>query len=65
MCDECLKDGKQVGTDEIDHIIPLKDGGPDTDENCRGLCKPCHDAKTAKDMGWTARTTYGDDGWPV
>lgn len=27
---------------ELDHIIPYRDGGPDTEENLRVLCKPCN-----------------------
>jgi 5-methylcytosine-specific restriction protein A len=65
LCSECLREGRTTATDEIDHIIPLKDGGPDTDENCTGLCKKHHDTKTAQDMGWNEKTTYGEDGWPV
>lgn len=32
---------------EVDHIIPLRDGGAPTDRgNLRGLCHECHDVKT-------------------
>jgi 5-methylcytosine-specific restriction enzyme A len=31
---------------ELDHIIPLAMGGPDTIENIQILCKICHDFKT-------------------
>lgn len=30
----------------VDHVIPLSEGGPDTWENCRAICEPCHDEKT-------------------
>ena len=32
---------------ELDHIIPLVDGGSHDDENLQTLCTPCHTAKTA------------------
>ena len=32
--------------DELDHRHALEDGGPDTDENCWGLCHGCHVQKT-------------------
>lgn len=32
---------------EVDHRIPLSEGGADTDENCAPICKPCHRSKTA------------------
>lgn len=31
---------------EVDHIIPLSQGGPDNDSNSQTLCIPCHAAKT-------------------
>ncbi|TDA69847.1 HNH endonuclease signature motif containing protein, partial [Halomonas marinisediminis] len=27
---------------EVHHLIRLKDGGPDTVENCAALCPNCH-----------------------
>lgn len=27
---------------EVDHIVPVVDGGPDTPANCRTLCRACH-----------------------
>ena len=34
--------------DEVDHVIPLAEGGPDTDDNLRPIhSKPCHANKTA------------------
>lgn len=33
--------------DEIDHVIPLAEGGPDTEANLRPIhSKPCHVNKT-------------------
>jgi len=32
---------------ELDHIVPLIDGGSHDDENLQTLCTPCHAAKTA------------------
>jgi len=39
---------------ERDHIISLENGGPDTDENCQLLCKPCHDKKYPHDRAEAA-----------
>ena len=33
---------------EADHIHPLAEGGPDTLENLRTLCLPCHRRETAQ-----------------
>ena len=49
---------------EVDHILALDDGGPDTDDNCQVLCVHmdqqgrkvgCHDTKTRRDMGYRQR----------
>lgn len=31
---------------QVDHIVALAEGGPDTDLNKRPICAPCHQAKT-------------------
>lgn len=49
FCRRCLKDGKRVASDVVDHIRPLAWGGSDTRENKQGLCDPCHDAKSKKE----------------
>lgn len=49
-----------------DHIKPLTQGGPDTDDNIRCLCRPCHLKRTAEQFGLKApRKTIGRDGWPT
>ena len=36
-------------TSQIDHILPLYQGGSNDRENLQGLCSPCHDTKTTQD----------------
>nr|AXC47253.1 hypothetical intron-encoded HNH endonuclease [Pediastrum duplex] len=36
---------------QVDHIIPKKEGGPDTYANLRLLCRSCYDQKSAKEKG--------------
>lgn len=44
LCHVC----NQHGADEIDHVIPLAEGGADTPENMRPIhASPCHKDKTA------------------
>lgn len=45
---------------DLDHIVPLKDGGAHTLENMQTLCQPCHKAKTAREAGERARRKRGD-----
>lgn len=49
LCCKCEAKGLVVLACEVDHIIPLHQGGPDTDANKQNLCIPCHAAKTKSD----------------
>lgn len=44
-CERCGSPGPL----EVDHIVPLRDGGANTRSNLQVLCKPCHLAKTRVD----------------
>ncbi|WP_366512945.1 HNH endonuclease [Sphingomonas telluris] len=65
LCEDCLAQGRYTEAKTPDHIVPLAQGGTDTDDNIRCLCKPCHDKRTAEQFGYKVRLTYGSDGWPV
>lgn len=35
------------GADQVDHVVPIAEGGADTDDNKRPIhSRPCHDEKT-------------------
>lgn len=38
---------------EIDHILPLSQGGEDVDDNVQVLCRWCHRMKTNDDLGYS------------
>ena len=40
---------------ELDHIVPLWEGGKNEPENFQALCQPCHRAKTADEAKRRAR----------
>ena len=63
LCALCLLEGIVTQTDQIDHIIPLHKGGPDTDENCQGICLKHHEAKTLQDTG--RKLGYDSKGFPL
>lgn len=45
-CERCGVRPQRV---EVDHIVPLRDGGTNTRANLQVLCLPCHHAKTRAD----------------
>jgi 5-methylcytosine-specific restriction protein A len=46
LCVECRKLGFVRLATERDHIVPLGEGGEDTNDNAQGLCDGCHEAKS-------------------
>lgn len=40
-----------VAATEVDHIIPLRDGGSNRFDNLQALCKSCHSRKTVREDG--------------
>lgn len=46
LCQECVKQGRVTLAKEVDHIVPLGNGGNDNEENLQSLCCACHAAKT-------------------
>lgn len=49
LCCKCEAKGVVALAMEVDHIIPLHVGGPDTDDNTQNLCIACHAEKTRQD----------------
>lgn len=44
----CAYCGERPST-EVDHVIPLGEGGTSDRLNLRGACKPCHSRKTSEE----------------
>ena len=52
-----MKHDEVVASNEVDHIIPLSQGGINEMDNLRGLCRSCHSRKTAVEDGrWGGRS---------
>ena len=64
LCEHCFKEGRPTPAREVDHVVPLCKGGTDALDNLAALCVPCHEAKTARDMGYRIKPRIGLDGWP-
>lgn len=66
LCEDCLVRGITRLATIVDHIVPLSQGGPDTDENTRNLCDEDNLKRTAEQFGLKApRQAIGRDGWPI
>jgi 5-methylcytosine-specific restriction protein A len=65
LCEDCLDKGLTTEAKTPDHILPLAQGGTDTDDNIRCLCQPCHAKRTAEQFGYKAKQQIGLDGWPL
>jgi 5-methylcytosine-specific restriction protein A len=67
LCVRCLEFGRIKLAEVVDHITPLaKEKVQDNPYLPRqGLCRRCHDAKTASDFGLRQRTRVGADGYPI
>jgi 5-methylcytosine-specific restriction protein A len=54
LCVVCLVQGRVVPATIVDHAVPHR-GDPKLfwdEANWAALCKPCHDAKTAREGRW-------------
>ncbi|WP_083440374.1 HNH endonuclease [Aquincola tertiaricarbonis] len=47
LCVPCQAKGVVQASEQVDHRIPLEQGGTDDDANLQGICKACHVEKTA------------------
>jgi 5-methylcytosine-specific restriction protein A len=65
LCELCESKGRVRAADVVDHIVPLKKGGTDEDENTRNLCDECHRLVTAEQFGHRVKRRIATDGWPV
>ena len=67
LCPDCEAEGVIREWEELDHDIPLGQGGTDTDDNRVGRCKEHHRQKTLREFGLTDRkpNKIGADGWPT
>ena len=50
FCMECWKAGRLTKATVVDHIVPIKQGGPAMDEsNLQSLCASCHGSKSIRE----------------
>jgi 5-methylcytosine-specific restriction endonuclease McrA len=49
LCCMCQAEGYVTAADEVDHVVPLWEGGKDDPSNFQSLCRPHHKAKSAEE----------------
>lgn len=63
LCRVCRAAGRVRAAVQVDHVIPKAKGGTDRLDNLQPICRRCHDAKTAAELGRRVRAQVGLDGW--
>lgn len=51
LCVLCQAQGRATQAEEVDHIVPLEQGGTDDEANLQSVCRPCHRTKTVRERG--------------
>lgn len=54
-CAECRAAGRLLEAHEVDHIVPVEQGGGHHDGNLQAINRDCHKAKTASEARARAR----------
>ena len=49
-----VHEGRPVPATDVDHILPRREGGSDSDDNLQSLCHSCHSKKTAETL-WSKK----------
>jgi 5-methylcytosine-specific restriction protein A len=52
LCLACLALGRYIPAEEVDHKIPISQGGSDDPSNLQSLCSLCHREKTDTEVAW-------------
>jgi len=62
LCEHCKARGIINPGEQVDHIVPLSEGGEHDLANLQTLCGPCHWAKTRRDVQRRRRTARSSPG---
>lgn len=67
IADLCVKRyGTALPSAEVDHIVPVRAGGPEYDpENLQGVCHSCHSKKTSHECGINPSHDLGMNTFPA
>ncbi|MAM85719.1 HNH endonuclease [Marinobacter sp. UBA2678] len=59
QCEECRSLSRIRPAQEVDHIVPLTEGGTDAATNLRAINRDCHKEKTAREANKAGRAVVG------
>lgn len=59
QCQQCKADKRVTLAEEVDHIIPISEGGTDDMKNLQAINAQCHKVKTAKEAARGAARNRG------
>lgn len=65
LCVICSKAGIVRAATELDHIVPLHQGGTHDAANLQALCHECHRIKSARERQHQPRTAFDAQGLPI
>jgi 5-methylcytosine-specific restriction enzyme A len=66
LCRACKALGRVTPGREVDHVIPIAQGGDRTaQDNLQSLCSPHHRDKTAREQGKIIRMGCDENGIPL
>lgn len=60
LCQPCRRADRLTLATEVDHIVPLCEGGSDDDANLEAICRPCHGVKTQAEAARARRPRRPD-----
>jgi len=55
LCQPCKAEGRTKLATEVDHIVPMFEGGSDAMKNLQGICSECHKVKTQAEIARAGR----------
>lgn len=75
LCQPCQRKARVSAYVAVDHVVSKAKAAlmgwsqaqVDDPKNLQCICKPCHDRKSAEEVGKAYRppVRYGEDGWPI
>ena len=66
LCVDCLAEGRTVAADEVDHVVPLHQGGTNERSNLAPRCRRHHAEKSANERNVRrGRLGHTADGVPI